>query len=127
MPKYIILVCLLLACEPVVSEKIVKPQVHSVSVDDVAYGAFDVLGLENFDSQGLPRSNHYSVVTFTRHFIHERSLYRWAWKYKVIKTMPKTIYLDRIQLIGCQPLEWMIKVSTGGYYEHVDVTCLGLK
>jgi hypothetical protein len=128
MLRYLLLICLLLACEPVVSgKKQVQPRLYSVSVDGLAYGAFDIYGLETFSHHGLPVSDQYSVIKLSRHFIHERSLYRWAWKYKERKTLPKTIYLrGGGQLLGCQPLSWMIEISTGGgYFEDVDVTCWG--
>lgn len=123
MVRYVILICLL-SCEP----KKQTPRL-SVTIDDTSYGAFEVYRLETFDVRGLPIKDDYSVIRLSRHFISELSLYRWAWKTKIVQSTPTNISLsndsDRMTLIGCLPLSWKIEVAPeGGYYEQVDVTAL---
>jgi len=97
---------------------------------------FEVCGLENFDENGITPpmgmgEKRYSTVTFSRHFVTQPSLYLWAWSRKRKKNLTQSIYLssdgEKIVLLECQPLAWMIERSQkGGYYEKIDVTAIGL-
>lgn len=106
-----------------------------VEIDGEQYGSFNpVNNLDEIISLNYT-DRDYSVITLSRNFITDRSLYVWARETTSKREGLKNIHLvmrdkegnerSRYVLKLCQPISWSLETadpSTGGFYEKISLT-----
>ena len=107
-----------------------------VEIDGKHFGAFDTIeGLEEFAEDGFPEASGdtYGIITLSREFVTDPSLYLWAKNRMEKKSGLLDIHLitedeqgnvvSQTVLQLCQPLSWSMEStnpSLGGFNETLD-------